>query len=262
MRNIFLCLLLANLGYFTYQQLQPPLAKAPRVTQSHLTGVSGIQLTREVKRTSVRNRQLSQVVNNAVYEPPVATALGAASDAAAVGGVTVPAEPGQVSPAELQCAALGPLADLFAGQNLVEKLRAFELDVVLQAIDENTGGSDFRVVIPPAKTLQDAFRKVRELKSGDIDSYVISQGQDALGISLGLFSSRGAAEVAQSRFSADGYETQVREITHLQRNFWVFAAKAGSSLEIDPVLWASILEDFPEIQQIKRRCPENKLGVV
>ena len=103
---------------------------------------------------------------------------------------------------------------------------------------------------------------MRELKSSDIDAYVITQGEDALGISLGLFASLNAAQNAQGRFNADGYTTQLREITQLQRTFWVFAARAGEDLVVDPALWESILVDFPQIKQINRRCPENKPGVV
>jgi len=262
MRNIFLCLLLANLGFFAYHQSLAPAGTIPRVTSLQRSGVGSIELVHEVKHAGVRNRQLSQIVNNAVYEAPRIPAVVPLADAAVTDPAVAAAEPGWATTAEVQCTALGPLADLFAAQNFLEKLRALGLDVILQAIDESSGGSNFRVIIPPAKTLQDAFRKVLELKSSDIDAYVITQGEDALGISLGLFASLNAAQTAQGRFNADGYTTQLREITQLQRTFWVFAARAGEGLVVDPALWESILDEFPQIQQINRRCPENKPGVV
>ena len=149
------------------------------------------------------------------------------------------------------------MTDLFAGQNLVETLKAQAFDVVLRAVDRPSGENDYRVLIPPAKTLQDAFRKLRVLKSSEIDSYVITQGPDALGISLGLFSARAAAELAKAAFVDEGYETQIREIPRIDREYWVFAPRSTEELVIDSGLWASIEDDFPAIQQKMQVCTEN-----
>jgi len=250
MRYIFFTLLLVNLAYFAYQQSRPRSVPEAHSTPVQATGVVTIVLAREVVKRSERTRQLSQVVNNPIYGAPNGVPNGVPND-------NPNDTPYGVTADTSQCPALGPLADLFAGQNLVEKLEAMEFDVVLRAVDKPSGDSDYRVLIPPVKTLQDAFRKLRELKFASIDSYVITQGPDALGISLGLFSSREAAEVARSGFVGDGYETTIREIARLDREYWVFAPEARTQLVIGLGIWDSIVAEFPEIQQKMRICTEN-----
>ena len=233
MRNIFFSLLILNfayLAYVVYSPVTPASVAAIPAVQPMPSGVGTLVLTTEIANGLERARQLNQVVNNPIY--------GEASD-------------------NVQCPALGPLTDLFAGQNLVETLKAQAFDVVLRAVDRPSGENDYRVLIPPAKTLQDAFRKLRVLKSSEIDSYVITQGPDALGISLGLFSARAAAELAKAAFVDEGYETQIREIPRIDREYWVFAPRSTEELVIDSGLWASIEDDFPAIQQKMQVCTEN-----
>lgn len=233
MRNVFFFLLMLNVGYFAYAAYRDVRSASVLefpAPQPPSKGVSAIVLTKEVARDLERVRQLNQVVNNPIY--------GESSDNA-------------------QCSALGPMPDLFAGQALVESLKARAFDVVLRAVDKPSGENDYRVLIPPAKTLQDAFRVLRILKSSEIDSYVITQGPDALGISMGLFSTRAAAEIARQGFVDEGYETRIREIPRIDREYWVFAPQSTSTLVLDSSLWAAILVDFPAIQQKMQVCSKN-----
>jgi hypothetical protein len=136
------------------------------------------------------------------------------------------------------------------------------MKATLKALDKISGGSDYRVLIPPAKSSQDAFRKLRELKSSDIDSYVITQGPDELGISLGLFSSLAAAESASADLAVNGYVTQVRETPRLRREFWVYGVTNMQHLDVDAVVWQAILIEYPEIEQKRRLCIENNASDV
>ena len=230
MKYIFLTLLIVNLGYLALQQIPSSSPVGVQSTQAQPLGEAAIRLTREVAKDAERARQLNRVVNNPI--------LGEILD----------------SPI---CPAFGPLADLFSGQNLVERLKALKFDVVLRAVDMPSDENDYRVLIPPAKTLQDAFRKLRELRTMEIDSHVITQGQDALGISLGLYASLVNAEIARAGFVEEGYEAEVRAIRRITREYWVYAPGSKAELVIDFSLWTSILIDFPEITQKMRNCSEN-----
>jgi hypothetical protein len=273
MRYIVLTLMLMNASYFCYHYWRaleaPPVIAALGKVAPGLSGVEQIRLLREVQDDAGRNRQLSRVINNPLQQSAAANNAGvsqgadgadgpdgvdlaASAELAGIAGIGPPASE------EVFCQVFGPLHDLFAGQALVEKLKLYDMQATLQALDKVAGGSDYRVVIPPAKSSQDAFRKLRELKSSDIDSYVITQGPDELGISLGLFSSQAAAESVSADFATDGYVTQVREIPRLLREFWVYGVANMQHLDVDAVIWQAILIEYPEIEQKKRLCIENK----
>jgi len=58
--------------------------------------------------------------------------------------------------------------------------------LVERLLDDLLQGHDFRVFIDLAPSFEAAFRKLRELQSQNIYSYVIAQGRYAFGISLGV----------------------------------------------------------------------------
>ena len=119
------------------------------------------------------------------------------------------------------CMGLGPFEDIISAQDVAERLKATGYAVEMTAVDTPTGDSDFRVVLPPFNSLQEAFRRLRELKSRNIDSYVITQGENAQGISLGVFSTIGAAEDYQKELSDLGYKVVIKVIPRVNRGYWV-----------------------------------------
>lgn len=227
MRYIFFTLLLVNLGYFGYATFlrQPP---APPVTVTSPSRADTIYLLSENNdANAASDAQLDQVINN-----PVSRADTDAHD----------------------CMAVGPFSDVFSGQALVRQLQALDMKVKLQAFDQPTGKNDYRVLIPPADSLQDAFRKLRELKSRNIDSYVITQGKYALGISLGVFADASAAQTMQADREKAGYKVEVAQIPRYNREFWVFSSQ-GPDLDINSQLWQSLLSEHTGLQRKKMPCP-------
>lgn len=227
MRYIFFTLLLANIGYFVYASYQDERDTAdvrvattvPRYPES----VETIYLLNE--NEGAREQRLNDVIN----DPVLGDAAG-------------------------NCLALGPFSSLFEGQAVVEQLQALDFEVELRAVDQSTGQSDYRVMIPPMRSLQDAFRKLRELKSREIDSYVITQGKDALGVSLGVFSSLDAAQAARQQRARDGYETEIVEIPRLAREFWIFST-SSRNLELARALREGLTESHPGLLQRLIPCP-------
>ena len=226
MRYIFFTLLLLNLGYFGYATFlkQPP---APPVTVTSPSRADTIYLLSENNdANAASDAQLDQVINN-----PVNRSDTDAHD----------------------CMAVGPFTDVFSGQALVRQLQALDMKVRLQAFDQPTGKNDYRVLIPPADSLQDAFRKLRELKSRNIDSHVITQGKYALGISLGVFADESEAKIMQANREKAGYKVEVVQIPRYNREFWVFSSQ-GSNLDINPQLWQSLVSEHSGLQRKEMPC--------
>ena len=85
---------------------------------------------------------------------------------------------------------------------LAERLVALDLSAEIQPLDELLPGQDFRGLVDPAPSFEDAFRKLRELQIQDIYSYMITQGRYAFGISLGVYSPESTAFEAQQSMKA------------------------------------------------------------
>ena len=119
------------------------------------------------------------------------------------------------------CMALGPFEDILSGQDVSDRLTTMGLVVNLRAIDEPTGEYDFRLMLPPAASLEDAFRKRRELQAQDIVGHVITEGRDEFAISLGVYSSEEAVKAAQIDHANSGYKSIVARIPRLNRSYWV-----------------------------------------
>lgn len=228
MRYIFFTLLAANLLYFVYADFLAgrqtvhsvqSATEPPRPDTIYLLSENG-------DARNAGNEQLDMVIGNAVRKEADSTG---------------------------DCLAIGPFDDIFSGQAVVKQLQSLDIAAELRAIDHATGQSDYRVLIPPAASLQDAFRKLRELKSRKIDSYVITQGEYALGISLGVFASQDAADKMRAAREQEGYEAKVAEIPRLTREFWIFSTN-GKDLALDPPLWQSIASEHAGLGQNRLPC--------
>lgn len=224
MKWIFLTLLFVNLGYFAWH-VSRPLQPAP-APQAHVSAGQQLQLLSEQRGASVRDIEVQHVLNNP---------LSSEDD---------PAEQGI-------CQRLGPFDDVLTAQDVAERFNTVGFRVELRAVDVPTGEFDYRIVMPPLPSLQEAFRKLRELKSRNIDSYVITQGPTAQGISLGVFSTAVGADQHQDWLRSEGYEANIKTIPRVTRAYWIYR----DSLDPFPAPQLTTAQaDFSAIQVVKSGC--------
>jgi hypothetical protein len=191
MKLVALSLLVLNLLYLGYYFSSEEAVLVSAKSRE----LGNIQLLSEVE-TSDKDIAMTNVMEN-----PIRASVGSSDD--------------------LGCMGVGPFTDVFSGQNAIEQLNAMDVLGVLKAIDVLTGESDYRVLIPPASSAEEAFRKLRELQASNIDSYVITQGEQAMGISLGVFSSQDGAETLLTRLKSMGYEAEIIQIERQSRSYWI-----------------------------------------
>jgi hypothetical protein len=231
MRYIFFTLVAVNIAYFIYgSYLQSDDVGSAARPEEFPEGVARIELLSESGGKDARGARISEAISNPVRDDEQ----------------TLEAD---------KCNALGPFPDVFSGQAVVEQLAALDLSTEVRAVDRETGDSDYRVMIPPVNSLEEAFRKLRELKSRNIDSYVITDGEDALALSLGVFSTRESAEAAQTQRSREGYEVVVAEIPRLEREFWIFGQGKDVALRLESPLWESLKARQEGLVQQSIACP-------
>lgn len=220
MRYIFYALLAGNILFAGWQLAKEP---PPEPTAGPRGGPGGgIVLLRELA-PSDRTVDMAEVVSN-----PVRLA----------------------STEDQTCFGIGPFADVFSGQNAIDQLAAIDVSAELKAMDVPTGEMDYRVYIPPAASAESAFRMLRELQASEIDSYVITQGEQALGISLGVFSTNEAASLLKSRLGSMGYTPEILPIPRISRTYWIYPPLESQAA-------ANWLQNQPDLEMRATNCVDS-----
>ena len=227
MRWIFITLIVINLVFFVWQQFgQTGDTSAPPRTYQPAKSA-------DLSMLSERNQKSLQEFQAVVSNP-----------------ITQPSGP---EIADGACLTIGSFPDIFAGRQVVNQLASLDIAAEVRAVDEATGEHDYRVLIPPLNSLQESFRKLRELKARNIDSYVITAGDNALGISLGVYSTESLALQTRDRLVEDGYPVRLIEIPRLHREYWVFPVE-GTELDVDDIWWQKLLDQHDGIEKRRLRC--------
>ncbi len=120
------------------------------------------------------------------------------------------------------CYVAGPYADAENADNLLSRARALGFSGKINII-EVTGSepSEYWVYVPPRVSREAALRTLRELQQRKIDSYIITQGDLAEGVSVGLFRNKESAYGLQERISALSVPAEVKVINKDTKEHWV-----------------------------------------
>jgi hypothetical protein len=215
MRYITITLIALNLLFLYFNLSREHATETKPELPQGKDNTPSIQLLREAGIS--RKRLMEQVVNNPVQ---------------------------LVAEKESNCKAVGPFSSLTIGQEVLERLISMNLAVQLKALDSVLDEYYYRVLIPPVESLEVAFRNLRELQSLGIDSYVITQGEDSLGISMGVYSNAFTAEDVRRKLARDGYPTSVRQVSRIAREYWIFSINDGD-LDVGEEAMKSIRSKYP-----------------
>lgn len=216
MRWMFLWLIVLNLFYYVWHQQQAPL----RVTE-----IAPLNMAQDSKRDI---RLLSE------------------------SGGAPRREVVEVQAVEAVCLYLGSF-ELVADASAVEqRLLSLDIQSRVQSMDA-AAGVDYWVYLPPLASRQASLRQLRELQARKIDSYIITQGDLANGISLGIFPRSDSARSVMQRLRDAGYEPSLRELTRAHRSFWVRVSPQSRRLADDSLL-QRLAFDFKGLEQQLMPC--------
>jgi len=214
MRWLFLGLVIINVFYFVWSQQQfQTYTQAPTDNESSAqTSAGQVQLLHEVARPSDL-----QVEKNAVS-----------------------------SPAEIML--LGGFNDEETAQKLQQRLLSLDIQSSIKTLDSQVD-VEYWVYLQPLASRQASVRQLKELQARKIDGYLITQGDLANGISLGMFAREDSAQGVAERLSAAGYEPLIRAVERSQRAYWV-AIDAGARRLVDQTLLKALVADFKEMKHL------------
>lgn len=259
MRILLMALLLANLGFFAWQQWYDP-ARQGDLPQ----GVVDTRLGAGLRLVGER-RAVSEVVP-AERVPEKVAAGDAPSEIAAAESVDeeIPAEPSELQfeerPPQFDavCATLGPFEQLEMAQVAEERLEAYGSPATVR----ESGGqirSGFWVYLPPYSSRSEAKRIEDELRGRNVSDLFIVTGSDQRNaISLGLFSTPERADQRAAEIGRLGYTPRVAERFRDATVYWVdFRESAADPLDPQRIGVMGASEVLPE----KRNIPCEDIAV-
>lgn len=220
MRWLFLLLLVLNLFYYVWHQQQAPL----RVKE-----VEPMSLYRGAQQDI---RLLSEADRQQRREQAVAPAAAATET----------------------CLFLGSFQQEGAAREVEQRLMSLDIQGEVRGIDA-AAGLDYWVYLAPLASRQASLRQLKELQARKIDSYIITQGDLANGISLGIFPRSDSAQSVMRRLVDAGYEPLLRELPRAQRSYWVRIAPQSRRLA-DDYLLQQLASDFKDLQHQLMPCED------
>lgn len=218
MRWIFMLLIVLNAFYYVWHQQQAPM---------HVREIAPLSLYQESRRDI-------QLLSES--EPQQRRA-------------SVVSDP---QPEEAVCLFLGSFEEVAEAEQVEQRLLSLDISSQTQVV-EAAGAVDYWVYLPPLASRQASLRQLRELQARKIDSYIISQGDLANGISLGIFPRRDSADSVISRLRRAGYEPLLRELARANRSHWVRIAPQSRRL-VDDSLLGRLSLDFKGLQHQLMPC--------
>ena len=119
-----------------------------------------------------------------------------------------------------RCYSVGPFKDESDAKFL--GIRAEALGFSSQMRSLATGGSiEHWVHIPPLANRQQSLQLLRELQGRGVDSYIITQGELAEGISLGLFRNKQSADSLNKKMQGMDYNVVIKEVLRGEKELWL-----------------------------------------
>lgn len=120
------------------------------------------------------------------------------------------------------CYVAGPYNEAENATNLLSRAVALGFNGKTKALEVvSDEPSEYWVHVPPRKSREEAMRTLRQLHQKKIDSYVITQGEMADGISVGLFRNKDSAYGLQDQIKSLAIPAEVRVINKNTTEYWV-----------------------------------------
>jgi len=269
MRWLFLFLLVLNVVYLGWE-----LNREQQATDQQHTlprGVERIVLLQELESED-SGEAVAQVVTESVQSPAVKEpAADTAPAAPAASGKTEPS-PVEVAsrdssagveadrqearapesvPAVDRCYTLGPFSEMKTLRLVTREIKDYVVEASFRSREEQEQ-SMFRVYLKPVGSKQEANELIKELVNNNIrDYFIITDGPNKNGISLGYFSSKGRAYRHAERVRKLGFDAIAEPVFRSYTIYWLdYRIKAGK--EIPQQIFDKHLEN--SAQKLSRSC--------
>lgn len=150
------------------------------------------------------------------------------------------------------CLMIGPFKELISSKQVAGRMAS--LDIELKVVElAMQGDPDYWVHIPPLATRKLALKKLRELQAKKVDSFLVTEGELANGISLGFFTSKSRADAVYEKRKEQGYEPQIKVVPRTYTEIWLVSSQLEGE-KISDLLWETIKEGNSDLERRKNYC--------
>lgn len=119
-----------------------------------------------------------------------------------------------------RCYSAGPFKDESDAKFLAIRADALGFSSEMRSLATGSEVENW-VHIPPLANRLQALQLLREIQGRGVDSYVITQGELAEGISLGLFKNAESAKKLMKRMRGMGYDVIIKEVPRGEKELWL-----------------------------------------
>ena len=279
MRWLFLLLLLVNIGYVTWElnREHPQEALSPALP----VGVERIVLLSELdtgpgQKPAARSPAVEQLEQDRAAVPAtgdaavqqrglagrsrpapetsVAATRGAGDrdkEAPADKGPAVAVDAAEAAPVVDLCYTLGPFSEMTTLRRVTRAIKDHVVEASFRSKEEQEQ-TMFRVYVRPVGSKQEAKALIKELVSKNIrDYFIITDGPNKNGISLGYFSSKDRAYRHADRVRQLGFDATAEPVFRSYTIYWL-DYRIRSDSEIPQQIIDDYLED--SAQRLSRDC--------
>jgi len=121
-----------------------------------------------------------------------------------------------------------------------ERLRAIDIVSSVEPIELNAGSS-YWVHLQPEESAAAAYRRLAELQSLKVESYVIGSGDLKNAVALGVFTQQKHAEETQSDLSKQGVDAVITTKPRTEVEIWV-SIQPEYAEKISEITWQNLLD--------------------
>jgi cell division septation protein DedD len=150
------------------------------------------------------------------------------------------------------CLSLGVFDNTDESDFLVSALQARGMEASAEMLQSGVATS-YRVYMPPFNADTAARQTLEELQDRDIESFLITSGDLAGGISLGLFTQKDRALALQESLASQGFASSIQELETPRNELWVtIRGLSQDLLEGSDLL--DLLSDGLDLEVIEKPC--------
>jgi cell division septation protein DedD len=261
MRWFFLLLLVFNIGYVAWELKRE---RPQHAYQAALPkGVQRIVLLRELKPGTAAKQDFTQLSNEAIAQEPAikpseddstppqqaesSKTLAEEVEVSALGNIAAveehkaeaenqgaapaeePANRPVAKPAGDLCYTLGPFSEMKTLRIVTREIKDYVVEASFRSKEEQEQ-TMFRVLVRPVGSKQEARDLIKELVSKNIkDNFILTDGPNKNGISLGYFSNKGRAYRHAGRVRKLGFDAIAEPVFRTYTIYWLdYRIKAGN----------------------------------
>jgi len=150
------------------------------------------------------------------------------------------------------CQLVGAFEGADAAQSFVQRLASIDIKAQIKNV-ELPAGVSYWVHLEPEETREAAFRKLAELQSQNIESYVIGKGVLANAVSLGVFTVESIADAHFAELTKMGLEPIKTEFERKDLEVWV-EISSSEARKMSELTWARMLDGLPKQERRQNFC--------